>query len=222
MSDKKLTHSFSSLKMFENCPKRYFHQRVEKSVVDPGGEASQHGERVHKMLEDNVKDQTPLPAPYKKYEPAVERIKAAPGQTYAELELVVNEKLRPTGWWEPDAWLRTKVDIAKINEDKAFIADWKTGKRRPDPFQLELYAAQLFVHYPEVEQITACFVWLPDEKTDKEVYHRTQLPALWGDILSRVRRIEQAQQTGIWPARPSGLCGWCPCKSFCEFSQARR
>ena len=37
-----LTHSYSALKLYENCPYRYYHQRIAKTVVDKGGEASQH------------------------------------------------------------------------------------------------------------------------------------------------------------------------------------
>ena len=43
----KLAHSYSSIKLFENCPLRYYRQRIKKDVVDEGGEASKHGERIH-------------------------------------------------------------------------------------------------------------------------------------------------------------------------------
>ena len=36
----KLTHSYSSIKMFEQCPKRYLHQRINKDVEDKGSEAT--------------------------------------------------------------------------------------------------------------------------------------------------------------------------------------
>ena len=43
----RLSHSYSSIKLFENCPLRYYRQRIKKEVVDEGGEASKHGERIH-------------------------------------------------------------------------------------------------------------------------------------------------------------------------------
>ena len=48
----KLSHSYSSIKMYENCPKRYEYQRVTKEVVDTGSEATKFGERVHADLEN--------------------------------------------------------------------------------------------------------------------------------------------------------------------------
>ena len=66
-----LTHSYSALKLYENCPYRYYHQRIAKTVVDKGGEASQHGERVHKHLEDRLRDKVDLPQELKHVEPLV-------------------------------------------------------------------------------------------------------------------------------------------------------
>jgi len=57
----KLTHSYSSIKMYMNCPLRYYHQRIRKAVSDPGSEATHHGERIHKFLEDRLKTNTELP-----------------------------------------------------------------------------------------------------------------------------------------------------------------
>jgi hypothetical protein len=46
----RLAHSYSSIKMFENCPKNYFHQRIEKSVKDSGNAVTAYGERIHKSF----------------------------------------------------------------------------------------------------------------------------------------------------------------------------
>ena len=51
----KLAHSYTALKMYENCPKRYYHQRITKEVVDQPGTATVYGERVHKQLEEYLK-----------------------------------------------------------------------------------------------------------------------------------------------------------------------
>ena len=63
-----LTHSFSSLKMYENCPKRYYHQRITKEVVDSGSEATRYGNRVHKALEERLDSDSPLSEEAIKYE----------------------------------------------------------------------------------------------------------------------------------------------------------
>lgn len=218
----KLSHSFSAIKLFENCPKRYFHQRIEKSVKDEGGVASKHGERVHKALEDRLKDGVPLPPELQKHEAAMRVVESAPGNQYTEIELTLTKDFEPTGWFDDGAWLRSKLDQLTINGKVALVQDWKTGKRKPDPFQLELFAFQVFMHYPEVEVVLASFVWLMDEKVDSHRFTRADMPALTAELMGRIRRIEQAHANDNWPARPSGLCGYCPCQSFCEFAVRRR
>jgi len=97
--------------------------------------------------------------------------------------------------------------------------DWKTGKRRPDFDQLEMFAVQVFKHYPQVERIKTTFVWLKEMKMDSETFTREQEPAIWQKILGKITRIEGALEHDNWPAKPSGLCNWCPCKSFCEYAK---
>lgn len=219
----RLTHSYSSMKQFENCPKRYFHQRIEKSVKDEGGEAAIYGEQVHKALEDYVRDKTPLPAPLKKHQVVCDTVLASSNgaEITPEIEMTLNENLQPTGWWDKDAWIRSKLDVLAMKGNKAVVLDWKTGKRRPDPFQLELFSLQVFAHYEEVEKVYSSFVWLPDQKTDMVIHYRDEAARLWEETMVKIKRIEDAQATGNWPARPSGLCNWCPCKSFCEFAARR-
>ena len=216
-----LSHSFSSLKLYENCPLRYYNQRVIKSVVDKGGEASQYGERVHKYLEDHLKDGAPLPPEVSPVEGAVAAVRrlVGDGDLYIEKELTLNKNLQPTGWWAKDAWVRSKLDVLILRDVTAFNLDWKTGKRRPDFTQLELFALQVFAHYPYIEKVTGAFVWIKDVAMDKETYDRADVPKLWEAFLSRVNRIEQSLEHDNWPARPSGLCNYCPCKPTCAYAR---
>jgi len=218
----RLTHSYSSIKLFENCPLRYYEQRVTKSVVDEGGEASIHGDRVHKALEHKIKGQADLPQDMEAYEPIVNAVTSlvGNGQLEAEQELTVSRSMAITGWWEPDAWLRSKIDVLIIKDDTdALIFDWKTGKRRVDMFQFTLYAAQVFMHYPQVQRIKATLVWLKDQKLDSETFTRADAPKLWADVLARITRIEQALAHSNWPAKPSGLCPYCPLFKTCLYAR---
>jgi len=215
-----LSHSYSSLKLFDNCPKRYYHERIARDVKAESGEASLHGERIHKFLEQRLKREADLPQEVEKYEAlcnAVER-QSGDGQLMLEQELTLNEKLKPTTWFAPDAWLRSKLDVLIVKKETATVMDWKTGKRRPDKFQLRLFAAQVFLHYEDVKKINTSFVWLPDSAMDKETYTRDNLTELLTDVLIRTRRVEQAVKHETWPAKPSGLCRFCPCNKFCEFA----
>ena len=214
-----LSHSYSSLKLYENCPYRYYHQRIAKTVVDKGGEASQHGERVHKHLEDRLRDKVDLPQELKHVEPLVNSFEnlSAGGDIFAELEMTLTKDLTPTSWWGEDAWMRSKLDVYIVKNNKSVVADWKTGKRRPDFFQLELFALQVFAHYQEVQSVTSSFVWIKDMAMDKQTFTRNDTPRLWDKVLGKVQRIEQSVTYENWPAKPSGLCMYCPCRNFCEY-----
>lgn len=220
MVQARLAHSYSAIKMYENCPFRYYRQRVVKDVVDEGGEASRYGERIHKFLEDRLNGIQELPREVLAYEPlclAVQRA-VGDGTLYIEYELALNEDLKPTGWWDADAWLRSKLDVLVVNGEKAVVMDWKTGKRRPDKFQMELFAVQVFKHFPEVNEVKCSLVWLKDMSLDTSVYKREDSNRIWADVMARVRRIHQSLEHDTWPARPSGLCRYCPVRHDCDFA----
>ena len=216
----RLSHSYSSIKLYENCPLRYFRQRIVKDVVDEGGEASKYGERVHKFLEDRLNG-AELPTEVVNYEPlcaAVERLSTG-GELHIEKELVLNDELAPTTWWAPDAWLRSKLDVLVIRGDMAVVMDWKTGKRNPDFFQMQIFAAQVFKHYPDVHKVKTVLTWLKDMKQDSEEYSRENINMAWTDIMQKIRRIHESLEHDNWPARPSGLCRYCPARHNCDFAK---
>lgn len=213
----RLSHSYSSIKLYENCPFRYFRQRIVKDVVDEGGEASKYGERIHQYLELRLKQDGLLPQEVAHYEPlcaSVERI-AKGGELHIEKELVLNDNLTPTGWWDADAWLRSKLDILVINGEEAVVMDWKTGKRNPDFFQMQIFAAQVFKHYPDVVRVKTSLVWLKTMEMDTEIYNREQVNDVWAEIMKRIQRIHKSLEFDNWPMRPSGLCRFCPARHDC-------
>lgn len=215
-----LAHSYSAIKLYENCPLRYYRQRIVKDIVDEGGEASKYGERIHAHLEARMREQAPLPLEARLYEPLCRSLErsAVGGELHIEKELVLTEQLTPTGWWEPDAWLRSKLDVLVLRDDRAVVMDWKTGKRNPDFFQMAVFAVQVFKHYPQIEQVDTSLVWLKFMSMDTETYRREQTNELWTEVLSRIRRIHQSAETGNWPAKPSGLCKFCPARHDCAYA----
>jgi hypothetical protein len=216
----RLAHSYSSITLYENCPLRYYRQRILKDVVDGGGEASKHGERVHAFLENRLKG-TDLPQEIINYEPlckSVERI-AGNGELHIEKELVLNDNLTPTGWWDADAWLRSKLDVLVITGNDAVVMDWKTGKRKVDFFQMQIFAAQVFKHYPQVQRVKTSLVWLKTMEMDTEVYNREDVNTVWAEIMKRIQRIHTSLEHDNWPAKPSGLCRFCPARHDCDFAR---
>jgi hypothetical protein len=216
----RLSHSYSAIKLYENCPLRYYRQRILKDVVDDGGEASRYGERVHEYLENRLKESADLPQDLEHYEVLCTKVQqlANGGELHIEKELVLTEELAPTGWWEPDAWLRSKLDVLVIRDGIAYVMDWKTGRRNPDFFQLKLFAVQVFKHFPQVQKVKTSLVWLKQLQMDTEEYTRDQSNEMWAEIMKKIRRIYDSLEHDTWPARPSGLCRFCPARHDCDYA----
>ena len=218
-----LSHSYSSLKMYENCPKRYYHQRITKEVSDSGSEATRYGERVHKALEERLLDDNVLSQETIQYEAlcnSIAKMKEHPdfSELLLEEKLTVTEDFTPTGWWSDDAWLRSILDVLVLFKDKAIVMDWKTGKRRPDFTQLEMFALQVFSHFPHINRVTTSLVWLKDMKQDKRSYCRELSFEMQVDLNGRIDRINKSLENDDFPAKPSGLCRWCPCYEWCDYA----
>ena len=56
-----LVWSFSSLKTFQQCPKKYYHLKVAKDVKDTTGEAALYGTEMHLAAEEYIRDGKDLP-----------------------------------------------------------------------------------------------------------------------------------------------------------------
>ena len=211
--------SYSALTAFETCPKRYQLTRVTKEVIEKPNAAATWGNKVHTQLENYAKNKARLPEDLSKYEKYVDKIFTYDGKRIVEERMAINQSFRPTKWMAKDVWCRGIVDIGVVGGEKAYLLDWKTGKRKPDSDQLKLFAALAFAHYPWVEEVVTGFIWLKEDKFDKEKFTRKQITEIWNEFLPRTSRLARAFEEDKWVAKPSGLCkNWCPVgKSLCEF-----
>jgi hypothetical protein len=214
--------SYSGLTSFETCPKRYYHIKIAKDVIDAPGEAATWGSTVHKYIEDRLRDKTPLPTSVANLEALVAPIEAKPGRKLIEYQMAVDATLAPAPWDSAAAWCRGIVDVGVVAEssDKAVLLDWKTGKRKPDSDQLMLFAALAFAHIDTLNVVKTGFVWVKSGEFDGQTFKRTEAPVIWQRFAPRVKRLELAYESGSFPPRPSGLCRkHCPVPyKKCEFS----
>ncbi len=222
----KLTHSFSSIKMYDNCPKRYYHQRIAKEVEDTGSVATIYGERVHSSIEKRIVNGDKLSEETKEYESICQQILDSnvrlDSSLHIEQKLCLDENFNGTEWMSKNAWFRSILDVLVINKDKdiAVVMDWKTGKRRPDFMQLELFAMQVFFHFRTVNKVISSFLWLKDMRTDSKIFTReNDLQNITSRFLRKLKSINNSLTKNEWIPKPSGLCRFCPCKDFCEFAQ---
>lgn len=219
----KLAHSFSSLELFDSCPKRFYHLRVAKDIKEEDGEASLAGTRDHKSFEDRLKEGVPLPKHLSKHEDKCQVILNSGLVVKAEQELAIDKELKPCEWWHEDVLLRVKADVALYGKTKAALMDWKTGKRRPKPFQLELGALAQLIHYPNLKWTQAAFLWLRDDASDPYTFSReADYQRILDKFMAKVERVEEAATEGVWQAKPGYHCNWCGAKDICSYSQAKK
>lgn len=212
--------SYTFLNTYEICPKQAFHRYVSKDAPFVGSDASRWGDKVHKAMEKRLAHPVePLPSEMSKWEPLVKPLEALGPR--AEMKLGMRRDGSPTGFFDSDVWLRGKADVVIVYDSAALLLDWKTGKRREDPKELEVQAVLLAsLHSPPLEKITGRYVWLQDNALGKphDVSNVGETLELLQD---KAAEIEANHAKGYWPKKQGPLCAYCPVKS-CEFNTSSR
>lgn len=126
MNKKPLAWSFSSLGTFESCPRMWQSKYVDKTYKEPPQAHLEHGIRVHSALEHRVKDGTPLPEDLIQHEKYVQAFNAFPAKAVlTEVKLGLTKDFKPCEFFAKDVWWRGVVDIALLNDKKAWVGDYK-------------------------------------------------------------------------------------------------
>jgi RecB family exonuclease len=202
------TWSFSSIKLFEQCPKKYYHLKVAKDYTEPPTDATTYGEEFHTAAEFYVSDKAELPEHFEFARGALDKLKTLQGEKLCEYEMGLTEDLEPCKMNDPNVWWRGIADLAIINGKKARVLDYKAGKsaKYADKDQLELMALAVFKHFPDVEEVDAALLFVVAKAFIKGSYKRTDAPVLWARWLQRYKRITTAKANGVWNPKTSGLC----------------
>jgi hypothetical protein len=221
--------SYSRLKNFETCPKKYWHNDVAKDVQQEESEALMLGNEAHKAIAAYIEHGKQLPVAFIHYQEQVDRclltpsgksIRAIPGvQIKTEQQLAITAEFGPCAWFGPEAWYRGIGDLVWVAGRAAYVADWKTGKVIEDSPQLGLLAQCIFAHYPEVERVRSEFIWLKEDATTRVDVSRADMAQMWVDIFPRLRSLQEAHAQTLFPAKPSGLCRWCNVKVCPNYSR---
>ena len=210
--------SFSRLKNYETCPRKYHEVDVLKAHADSTVQLD-WGNAVHKALADNLSQDKPLPAGMTDWAHWRDKIVTEPRDymLLVEQQLAITKDMHPTTWFAKNVWFRAVVDVAKIKGALALCVDWKTGKIIDDSIQLALTAQCIFAHHPDVNYVRSEYVWLKEDATTHAVIKRSDMMGLWASVLPRVAQLEQATETKQFPPKPGGLCRkYCPVTT-CEY-----
>ena len=215
--------SYSSIKTFDQCPRKYFHLKVLKDVKDYGNQATIYGQEVHKACEDYVKDDVEIPEKFAYVRGVVEAIKRMDGDKHTELKLGVK---KVEGGYEPckflgkDVWWRGIADVVVIRGDIGYSLDYKTSKnaRYADTKQLDLVAAGLFVHFPQLKKVKSGLLFVVSNEFIHKEHFVEQRDDYFDTFKDQLDRLDSAEVSGVWNAKTGPLCKFCPV-SRCEHNR---
>ena len=169
---KSFAWSFSRLKAYEDCPRRYHETMVKKAWGEEKSDLLKKGDEVHKAMADNLRYGVPLPLKYRIYQDWIDKLNNTKGHLMVEDEcqLAINRQFKRTPWFAPDVWLRCVADVIKLDLEYpavAHVTDWKTGKSiNGDPIQLIMTSLVLLCHFEELHAVCSDFVWLQGKHPD--------------------------------------------------------
>jgi len=214
-----LAFSYSAIKDFQNCPRKYHETRILKRFKQGDSSATLYGTSVHKAFELYLQDGTPLPETFSQYQHFVEPLAKIKGEIKCELKLGITADFKPCEFFAKEVWFRGLPDYLVLNHETgiARVVDFKTGKssRYADTSQLELMAAMIMIHYPDINVIKGMLLFVVAEDAIKAEFTREQLPMILSKWAGEASLVEAAVDSGVWNPKSSGLCKFCPVTS-CE------
>jgi len=204
--------SFSSIKTFDQCPKKYYHTKVKKDYEENfQTEAILYGNEFHKAAEDYVSGATKELDPRFDYAlAALDKLKGMKGDKLCEYRMGLTENLEPCGFFDGNVWYRGVADLIILDKESgiAKVFDYKTGKsaKYADKGQLELMALAVFKHFPEIKVVKGGLLFVVCNAFIKETYELENEPDLWRKWSLAYGALEKAYENDVWNPRPTGLC----------------
>jgi hypothetical protein len=209
----KYTWSYSSINLFKQCPQKYYRLRIAKDIVEPIQEHLLYGTAVHKAAEDYLRDGTPIPAKYSFLQEQLDPLAKIKGTRYCEYEMGLTKNLQACKFKADDVWWRGIADLIIIDEDKAYLVDYKTSKssKYADTDQLELLSLAIFKHFPQVKKIKAGLLFVVVKDFVKVEYINDEgRGKAWIKWLETTHTLETCMAVNVWNPKPNFTC-----KNFC-------
>lgn len=207
------TWSYSSISLFQQCPRKYYRLRVVKDIVEPPQQHLVYGTEVHQAAEDYVCGDKALDPKYAFIKPTLDALKALPGTKLCEHEMGLTKDFEPCGFRDENVWFRGIADLIIIDGDKAHLVDYKTGKssQYADTKQLELLALLVFKHFPNVKSVKAGLVFVVAEDLVRASFTSDMQDNAWTRWIPEIYRLEKAMKTDVWNPVPNFTCRkFCP------------
>lgn len=214
--DKKIPPwSYSSIKTYETCPRKYQAEKVTKEVPFTQTEATIYGTELHLAAEEYIRDGKPIDPRFDFIQPYLDKLVDIPGEKFCELKVGVKKhdnRLVACDFFDPDVWFRGVADLVIVDGDRAWVVDYKTGKnaKYADTRQLALMAASIFLKYPEIRKIKTSLLFVVSKDFIKEDFTADFGLSIFSELNGLLTARETSYNTDVWNPRPNGLCKkWC-------------
>jgi len=202
--------SFSKIKAFEQCPKKFYHLKIAKDYSEPETNAMYYGTAFHEAAEEYIRDRTPMPPKFDYAKDTLDSLDAKRGKKLCEYKMGLTESLDPCDFFAEDVWWRGIADLIIIDDadNSAWVVDYKTGKsaRYADKGQLELMAMAMFKHFPNINKVRGGLLFVVSNDLIKGTYEAKDQGLMWEKWLRDYESMETAFENDVWNTNPSGLC----------------
>jgi hypothetical protein len=219
---KPFVFSYSFINTYLTCPRQAQAKYITKELPYVESDAMKWGNKVHSAFEQRINNRRMLPSELAAWEPLCLQLELTPVQ--AEVKLGTNALGAPQTFFGDHVWLRGVIDVQKVQGNVAVILDWKTGKVREDPLELEVFGLLLRQHNPEVEKVTGNYIWMQTGKIG-DVHELSDRKRTWDFVRRTSDEIDTLKKhvgDGQWPAKQNGLCkAWCDVLS-CPYNGKRK
>lgn len=236
--------SASSMKTYEQCPKKYYYTYIEKvprkewDHFDLGNLCHKTLEIFHRIYMNDGNKMGSLnklmthsfATAKKEFEKIPPNLKDEAKELLLNYLKIVSTKGMPLvkGVETPfnfkvndEILIRGFIDRLDVSKDGIFrILDYKTTKnvKYLDTFQLLIYGLWLKNEYPDLEKFRASYVLLRhNSKTKDYEFNLEDLKKVEKEIISYAGKIKTENQ---WVPIPTALCNWCDFKEICPAHSA--
>lgn len=217
--------SYSSINTFKQCPKKYYHLKVAKDVKDVSSSAMYYGNEVHRAAEHYVKKGTPIPTKFKFIKKTLDSLNNIQGEKHCEIRMALAKEdgeYVPTTFFADNVWWRGIADLLIVDDDKAYLVDYKTGKsaKYADTKQLDLLAGATFTHYPEIKSIKSALAYVVSNEFVQKKHTSDMRKSYLTVFDDELERLDSAEENEVWNAIDGPLCAYCPVTK-CEHNRRR-
>jgi len=128
-----------------------------------------------------------------------------------EENFAFDKKLQICKYNSKECWFRGSADLYYVENDKAIISDWKSGKDKSDDkdfgiTQSMMYAVYIFLKYPDVKTVNTKFVFLEHSTQKTIIYTRDKFNEYIKYFVSLTNDIETEK---FFEPNVTALCDWC-------------